>query len=142
MTDDDYDALSQKQLASIKRDMRISLEDAAVRATYKVMAELAQPDQDEVDIRSRLYQRIHELETQLAQPEQEPVVWTEKVGGIGFKDPMLNASYKVTATIAPQRTWVGLTDEEIKQGESKGELGHGFIQGALWAEAKLKEKNA
>ena len=30
-------------------------------------------DQDEVDIRSRLYQRIHELETQLAQPEQEPV---------------------------------------------------------------------
>ena len=33
---------------------------------------LAQPDQDqdEIDIRSRLYQRIHELETQLAQPEQ------------------------------------------------------------------------
>ena len=116
MTDDDYDALSQKQLASIKRDMRISLEDAAVRATYKVMAELAQP-------------------------EQEPVVWTEKVGGIGFKDPMLNASYKVTATIAPQRTWVGLTDEEIREGESKEELGHGFIQGALWAEATLKDKN-
>ena len=34
---------------------------------------LAQPeqDQDEVDIRSRLYQRIHELETQLAQPEDK-----------------------------------------------------------------------
>ena len=46
--DEDYDALSQKQLASIKRDMRISLEDAAVRATHKVMAEfeaLAQPEQ-------------------------------------------------------------------------------------------------
>ena len=40
MTEDDYDALSQKHLASIKRDMRISLEDAAVRATHKVMAEL------------------------------------------------------------------------------------------------------
>ena len=39
MTDDDYDALSQKHLASIKRDMRVSLEDAAVRATHKVMAE-------------------------------------------------------------------------------------------------------
>jgi predicted methyltransferase len=38
MTDDDYDALSQRHLASIKRDMRISLEDAAVRATHKVMA--------------------------------------------------------------------------------------------------------
>jgi hypothetical protein len=40
-----------------------------------------------------------------------------------------------------KKPWVGLTDEEIKEGESKGELGHGFIQGALWAEAKLKEKN-
>ena len=39
MTDDDYDALSQKQLASIKRDMRESLENAAIRATHKVMAE-------------------------------------------------------------------------------------------------------
>ena len=37
--DEDYDALSQKQLASIKRDTRVSLEDAAVRATHKVMAE-------------------------------------------------------------------------------------------------------
>jgi hypothetical protein len=40
MTDDDYDTLSQKHLASIKRDMRVSLEDATVRATHKVMAEL------------------------------------------------------------------------------------------------------
>ena len=40
-----------------------------------------------------------------------------------------------------KKPWVGLTDEEIKEGESKGELGHGFIQGALWAEDKLKEKN-
>jgi hypothetical protein len=37
--DEDYDALSQKHLASIKRDTRVSLEDAAVRATHKVMAE-------------------------------------------------------------------------------------------------------
>jgi hypothetical protein len=42
---------------------------------------------------------------------------------------------------AMPRTWVGLTDEEIKEGESKGELGYGFIQGALWAQDKLKEKN-
>ena len=39
---DDYDALSQKQSASLKRDTRISLEDAAVRATHKVMAELGE----------------------------------------------------------------------------------------------------
>lgn len=35
-------------------------------------------DQDEVDIRSRLYQRIHELETQLAQPEQEPCEYCKR----------------------------------------------------------------
>ena len=121
MTDDDYDALSQKQLASIKRDMRISLEDAAVRATYKVMAELAQP-------------------------EQEPVVWTEKVGGIGFKDPMLNASYKVTATIAPQRTWVGLTDEEVEgywdwEDFQCGAGRSTILEMVRDIEAKLKEKN-
>ena len=50
--DEDYDALSQKHLASIKRDTRVSLEDAAVRATHKVMAEferetLAQPEQEQ-----------------------------------------------------------------------------------------------
>lgn len=44
MTDDDYDALSQKQLASIKRAMRISLNDAAVRATHKVVTELIEEE--------------------------------------------------------------------------------------------------
>ena len=39
------------------------------------------------------------------------MAWTEKVGGIGFKEPMPNANYKVTATIAPQRK--PLTDEQI-----------------------------
>jgi len=43
---------------------------------------------------------------------------------------------------AMPRTWVGLTDEEIKKGEFKGELGYGFIQGALWAQDKLKDKNS
>jgi hypothetical protein len=40
-----------------------------------------------------------------------------------------------------KKPWVGLTDEEIKEEESKEELGYGFIQGAKWAEAKLRSKN-
>tara|TARA_R110000868_G_C10914470_1_gene765207 strand:+ start:35 stop:820 length:786 start_codon:yes stop_codon:yes gene_type:complete len=40
--ENNWDALAEKQLASIKRDMRVSLEDAAVRATHKVMAELGE----------------------------------------------------------------------------------------------------
>ena len=56
---------------------------------------------------------ITAIKEALAQPEQEPVAWTEKVGGIGFKEPMPNANYKVTATIAPQRK--PLTDDEIAE---------------------------
>jgi len=35
----DWGALAEKHLASIKRDMKISLEDATVRAAHKVMTE-------------------------------------------------------------------------------------------------------
>jgi hypothetical protein len=37
--EEDWDALAEKQLASIKRDMKIIVEAAAVRTAYKVMAE-------------------------------------------------------------------------------------------------------
>ena len=50
--------------------------------------QLKEPDQDEVDIRSRLYQRIHELETQLAQPEQD---WIERERSVGYREGHQNA---------------------------------------------------
>ena len=36
----DWDALAEKQLASIKRNMKIIVETAAVRAAHKVMTEI------------------------------------------------------------------------------------------------------
>ena len=44
-----------------------------------------------------------------------------------------------------QRTWVGLTDEEIRKAKHhmvEGAYHYSFKQGAEWAEAKLKEKNS
>ena len=42
----------------------------------------------------------------------------------------------------PQRTWVGLTDEEIGQGCKESWVTEQAWQSAvLWAEARLKEKN-
>ncbi len=38
----------------------------------------------------------------------------------------------------PQRTWVGLTDEDWKEIEDMPDT---FDQGVAWAQAKLKEKN-
>ena len=42
----------------------------------------------------------------------------------------------------PQRTWIGLTDEEIEQGCKESWVTEQAWQSAVWwAEAKLKEKN-
>jgi hypothetical protein len=46
--DEDYDALSQKHLASLKRDTRVSLEDATVRAAHKVVAKF-KPNYESAD---------------------------------------------------------------------------------------------
>ena len=43
--------------------------------------------------------------------------------------------------VAPQRTWVGLTHAEIDSQAKKDDHGVYFALGALWAEAKLKDKN-
>jgi hypothetical protein len=42
---------------------------------------------------------------------------------------------------AAQRPWVGLTEEEIDYQAKKDDHGVYFALGALWAEAKLKERN-
>jgi hypothetical protein len=45
-------------------------------------------------------------------------------------------------TTPQQRTWVGLTHEEIDSQAKKDDHAVYFALGALWAEAKLKEKNS
>jgi hypothetical protein len=155
MTDDDYDALSQKQLASIKRDMRVSLEDAAVRATYKVMAELAQPEQEPVAVvdvhefydncaNFSLLQKLpkgkHTLYT------SPPAQRTEQEYERGFIDGMqeqMKRSVDRAVNDMVQRTWVGLTDDEIDELHgSPMNLEHsGELKWVRMIEAKLKEKN-
>ena len=84
---------------------------------------------------------IAALNERLAQPEQEPVAVHQfrKPYTVDWYDP-----YKTRTpyTAPPQRTWVGLTDDEID------ELSRTMVKGnksANWLcraiEAKLKEKN-
>ncbi len=78
-----------------------------------------------------------------AQPAQEPVAWMWKdMSGtelVSLFKPRLNP---VPLYIAPpQRPWVDLTDEEIKTMDAGLSSNASFYAGALWAEAKLKEKN-
>ena len=53
-----------------------------------------------------------------------------------------DAWQQALAAPAPQRPWVGLTDEEIAQGNKESWVTEEAWQSAVWwAEAKLKEKN-
>ena len=118
--DEDYDALSQKHLASIKRDMRISLEDAAVRATHKVMAEF-ETEQDCVG--------WFGYDTGLR-------LWFETNKGDDGAIPLYKDLQK--------RSWAGLTDDEIK--EIVGPYGDTPIKGYTrklfdQIEAALRSKN-
>ena len=87
----------------------------------------------------------------LAQPEQEPVVWMyqdKSTHEVKFQKHMRGfvdhgATYETPLyTTPPQRTWVGLTEQE--QGAIMEDLnthGTNLYPFAQAIEAKLKEKN-
>jgi hypothetical protein len=81
-------------------------------------------------------------EKALAQTEQKPDYKYCDDGKVIFKNPEILFQQLREQPPAAQRTWVGLTDEEIEQGckESWVTL-QAWQSGVWWAEAKLKEKN-
>jgi hypothetical protein len=91
------------------------------------------------------------------QPKQEPAAWMDLheelgqlrwIGNDAGWDCAINAVKKRLEELAlytapPKREWVGLTDEEIKQGFQESWVTEQAWQSAVWwAEQKLKEKNA
>ena len=95
-----------------------------------------------VDADDKSQERVDEK----AKREQGPVAWMyinddgecEQIEyGPVFDDPGVTPLY----TAPPKKQWVGLTDEEIDYQAKKDDHGVYFALGALWAEAKLKEKN-
>ncbi len=95
------------------------------------------------------------LKAALEQPEQEPVAWmvyTEdgKSAYVTDNPHDLVGAYKAFAlyTHPPRREWRGLTEEEMRrlwrESTFRGNGGQidWFTEGALVAEAALKERNA
>ena len=87
----------------------------------------------------------------LAQPEQEPVAYGMWDTMLGYGGRMMmvrldkgqdGCTVPLYAT-PPQRTWVGLTDEEVLKFRDivPNTLGYDLIEFAQAIEAKLKEKN-
>ena len=85
----------------------------------------------------------------LAQPEQEPVLWMSDKGSVASMQEkkmgyVLDGIFNIplyTTPPAAQHEWVGLTEEEIDYQAKKDDHGVYFALGALWAQAKLKERN-
>ena len=76
----------------------------------------------------------------MAQPEQDFVAWEQFYPDIG--KPQLTYPPQGIYYTPPQRTWVGLTNDEVNNFAAGCHLGKS-VQGAIYeAEAKLKEKNA
>ena len=85
-------------------------------------------------------------------PLQEPVAleavyetiiqWDEGGGKRSRRELARRIVDLYTTPPAAQRTWIGLTDEEIEQGCKESWVTEQAFQSAVWwAEAKLKEKN-
>ena len=79
----------------------------------------------------------------LAQPEQEPVATLDDLEQEIYENTRQFVSRDVMEwmlkryyTTPPQRTWVGLTDEEIKELDLSN-----YVQVVKIVEAKLKDKN-
>ena len=94
--------------------------------------------------------KTEELRSRLAQPKQEPVAWARyprytgkaQLPEIVFNKPD-GKDWLELYTHAPQRTWVGLTDEEIEVlfQTAAGADEEVHIRFARAIEAKLKDKN-
>jgi hypothetical protein len=88
--------------------------------------------------------------TQRKEPKQEPVAWMDRDGDLYKKLPSddWHPPHTPLYTTPPQRTWVGLTDEEIWKDDAimAANSGYGATFDTLRdivraIEAKLKEKN-
>ena len=87
-------------------------------------------------------QAITAIKKALVQPEQEPVGWAEHGVINWLADRQFNHTSFLYDT-PPQRTWVGLTDEELQPiaDEYRILFGSWVKDFAHAIEAKLKEKN-
>lgn len=96
--------------------------------------------------KKELNKAITAIREALAQPEQEPVAWGMMNNDGKIYDCIcpeehdrVEGEYTTPLyTTPPQRPWVGLTWDDLPE-TAVGDVG--FMQGAKWAEAKLKEKN-
>ena len=74
--------------------------------------------------------------------KQEPFCYHSGRNIVGKKFAHHSDVFPLYTHQQPKREWVGLTDEEIEQGQKENWVAQQAFESAVWwAEAKLKEKN-
>ena len=133
MTDKDekFERIAQRHIADLKKSSKAIVEDAAVRAVHKVAAEFdAKSDH-------RLMEPVAYDKTEMNCFAQDLYDQKIREGKHGHYESMFHVIHQCIKKVSPpQRTWVGLTEEDYA-----GIPLH-WIGLAEWVEAKLREKNA
>jgi hypothetical protein len=116
----------------------------AITAIKEALAQeqepVAQPaSEEDMKIYKTIAANYHkDLSTPPQRTEQEPVIGKWSLREVYFDEDGEPISHRSP----PQRTWVGLTDEEIAQGWKESWVTEQAWQSAVWwAEDKLKQKN-
>jgi hypothetical protein len=139
--------------AEIARKVITAIKEALANEALDKMAENArelgldyEPEQDWIERERAVgYREGHQNALkQMAQPEQEPVAWA-KFSAKGNIIDLLSEpddDYTPLYTTPPQRTWVGLTDEEKKSFWTADQMTQEEWDELFnTIEAKLKDKN-
>ena len=87
-------------------------------------------------MQKQMQSSVDKAVNRMAQPEQDFVAWEQFYPDIGKPQIAFNA--EVIGYVAPQRTWVGLTLDDIPDDDTNN---LDFYRGGRWAERVLKEKN-
>jgi hypothetical protein len=120
------------------------------REVLKLLLEVNESMKDVLKQINELIAENKALKEALAQPAQEPVAWAvyDKRGGSKSlhwpeqHSPDGDANMFDAVPLVPQRTWVGLTPEEILDlFDATNVYGSKWIEFARAVETKIKEKN-
>ena len=130
MTQTEALKLAQKALSNRNATAKMIYE--ALHAIKEALAQRKEPEPDYKVLWEQMCERCDELDNKLAHPEQELVC----ICGAVWEGQEL-------VSTPPQRTWVGLTEEEVEVCfHHVDEAGIGLFDFAEAIEAKLKEKNS
>jgi hypothetical protein len=123
----------------------------AMKQALEALETCMYPQQKQIQAITSLRQAIALEESLVAEAKkQEPVMGVEvkRIASGGFignvwwiHENLQEGVFHLYTHPQPKREWVGLPHEEIDYQAKKDDHGVYFALGALWAEARLKEKN-